>query len=137
SDGLVVDQPNVDGVYDGDTSVTGDGDPNSTIHVRDSDGNVLGTTQVDDNGNYKVNLSDPVWEGMELEVIQSQKDENGDTIESHPVYVKVKSDDDSDSVVIVGDNDSHDGGDDTSILPSTATNTFNWIMGGFLAMIAG
>src|SRR5699024_10982658 len=115
-------------------------------------------------------LDDPLQEGQELEVVQSQEDEDGETVERDPTKVTVKkatgaggSGSDNDGATTAVNNSSSDGNatatinnshssedyttsdskttsDDNGkggILPSTATNAFNWIVGGFLAMFAG
>src|SRR5699024_665300 len=49
-------------------------------------------------------------------------------------------DDEEPTIVVEGDDDKLDNDeeeDDDNILPSTATSTFNWLLGGFMAVVAG
>ncbi|MCM3111907.1 Ig-like domain-containing protein [Lederbergia lenta] len=99
NDGITLEAPSVNDVFDGDAEVTGTGESGSTIQVEDGAGNELGSGVVAEDGNFTVELETPLVEGMELEVTQSQEDENGETVESDPVYVTVQPSDN------IGDND--------------------------------
>src|SRR5699024_9716225 len=132
-DDLTLNEPIVDDAYDGDTTVTGKGEPGSTVHVKDENGNEIGTGIVDGDGNFKVDLNRPLQEGMKLVVTQSIKDEDGNTVVSDPAYVTV-----------LPGKGGYGGPGDSSIeestgktLPDTATSTFNWMMGGIMALFAG
>src|SRR5699024_8609636 len=52
-------------------------------------------------------------------------------------------DDEDPTIVVEGDDDELDDdtvvveSDDDNTLPSTATSTFNWLLGGFMAVVAG
>ncbi|WP_415783380.1 Ig-like domain-containing protein [Lederbergia lenta] len=93
--GITLEAPSVNDVYDGDTEVTGTGESGATVQVEDEAGNELGTGVVAEDGNFTVELETPLVEGMELEVTQSQEDENGETVESDPAYVTVQPSDDN------------------------------------------
>src|SRR5690554_3334218 len=49
-------------------AVTGEAEPGSTVIVRDADGNELGRTEADEDGNYTVELDEPLTNGEEVEV---------------------------------------------------------------------
>ncbi|OOH87639.1 hypothetical protein BMT54_09675 [Pasteurellaceae bacterium 15-036681] len=50
------------------TQVTGKAEPNSTVEIRDEDGNLIGTTTADDEGNYTADLDKPLTNGEPLKV---------------------------------------------------------------------
>src|SRR5699024_3860635 len=64
------------------------------VTVKDSDGNELGTGDVDEEGNYTVDLDSPAEEGDDLSVTQSQENEDGEKFESDPRNVTVQQDQD-------------------------------------------
>src|SRR5699024_9175757 len=127
-DEIDLDAPTVDDVTEGDQQVTGEGEPGSQVEITDSEGNVIGSGEVDDDGSFAVDLDESVSEGDELSIIQSKENEDGEKIISDEKVIKVLSED-----AQVAEKDSDDG----DVLPSTATDTFNWMLGGFLALIAG
>ncbi|WP_180035499.1 MULTISPECIES: Ig-like domain-containing protein, partial [unclassified Acinetobacter] len=50
------------------TTVTGKGEPGSTVEIKDQDGNVIGTGTVDSNGDFSVELKDPLINGEKVDV---------------------------------------------------------------------
>src|SRR5699024_1676375 len=92
SEEIVLDKPSVNEVTEGDEEVTGEGEPGSQVTVKDSDGNELGTGDVDEEGKYTVDLDSPAEEGDDLSVTQSQDNEDGETFESDPRNVTVQPD---------------------------------------------
>ena len=63
------------------TTVTGEGEPGSSVTITDPDGNVIGEGTVDDDGNFTVELTEPQTDGEELEVTLT----DGAGNESEPV----------------------------------------------------
>ncbi|MCL6231047.1 Ig-like domain-containing protein, partial [Acinetobacter amyesii] len=49
------------------TTVTGKGEPGSTVEIKDQDGNVIGTGTVDSNGDFSVELEEPLTNGETIE----------------------------------------------------------------------
>ncbi|WP_180172177.1 Ig-like domain-containing protein, partial [Acinetobacter sp. YH12023] len=49
------------------TTVTGKGEPGSTVEIKDQDGNVIGTGSVDSNGDFSVELEEPLTNGETIE----------------------------------------------------------------------
>ncbi|MGP9572821.1 Ig-like domain-containing protein, partial [Halomonas sp. AOP5-CZ2-32] len=41
------------------TTVSGMAEPGSTVEIRDADGNVVGTGEADENGNYEITTDEP------------------------------------------------------------------------------
>src|SRR5699024_6485974 len=153
ADGIQLDEPHVDGITSGDTTITGTGNPGASVSITSDDG-VIGIGTVDASGKFKIQLDRAAKAGEELVFAQYEVDEDGATIDatvSDPVTITV-SEAANDGIVVevgnngsdgsngstVGSNSGHvDGSTSGDELPNTATSTFNWIMGGFLAMIAG
>lgn len=52
---------------DGD-QVTGKGEPGAEVIIKDPDGDIIGTGEVDDNGDFEVDIDPPQTNGEELEV---------------------------------------------------------------------
>ncbi|WP_411688444.1 Ig-like domain-containing protein, partial [Acinetobacter indicus] len=50
------------------SEVSGTAEPGSTVTVKDKDGNVLGTAVTDEDGNYTVELEDPLNDGEVVDV---------------------------------------------------------------------
>ncbi|WP_180090438.1 Ig-like domain-containing protein, partial [Acinetobacter sp. YH12110] len=50
------------------SEVSGTAEPGSTVQVKDKDGNVLGTAEADEDGNYTVELEDPLNDGEVVDV---------------------------------------------------------------------
>ncbi|WP_228274350.1 Ig-like domain-containing protein, partial [Acinetobacter ursingii] len=55
------------------SQITGTGEPGSTIEVKDQDGNVIGTAEVGEDGNYVVELSPAQNSGEDLTVNATDK----------------------------------------------------------------
>src|SRR5690554_1728582 len=62
--------------------ITGEAESGSTVIVRDADGNELGRTVADEDGNYTVELDDPLTNGEEVEVTATDEADN----ETDPTY---------------------------------------------------
>ncbi|MFG6179175.1 Ig-like domain-containing protein, partial [Halomonas sp. THAF12] len=57
------------GVPDG-TTVSGTAEPNSVVEIRDPDtGDVVGTGEADDNGNYEITTDEPLEDGKDYDVV--------------------------------------------------------------------
>src|SRR5699024_1401787 len=91
-DEIDLEAPTVDDVTEKDQQVTGEGDPGSQVEITDSDGNVIGSGEVADDGNFEIDLEESVSEGDELSITQSQENEDGETFESDPAKVTVQPD---------------------------------------------
>src|SRR5699024_1879776 len=132
----------VDDVVEGDTTVTGSGAlPGSTIVVKDADGNELVRGTVKPDGSFEVELNRAAKAGEELTVQQWKGNESGD-----PVTIEVQSasnDGSGEEVEIISNgNNGGSGSSGTTdgngqILPNTASDTFNWLLGGLVALFAG
>src|SRR5699024_2705045 len=92
-DEIDLDAPTVDDVTEGDQQVTGEGEPGSQVEITDSEGNVIGSGEVDDDGSFAVDLDESVSEGDELSIIQSKENEDGEKIISDEKVIKVLSED--------------------------------------------
>ena len=85
-----LDAPIVDSVADGDTTVTGIGEPGATVVVRDATGAEVGTAEVAVDGTYEVTLTRPAVGDKVLSVTQSKgEDANGDPLVSDATDVTV------------------------------------------------
>ncbi|MBE0401122.1 BapA prefix-like domain-containing protein, partial [Halomonas sp. FME1] len=49
------------------TTVSGMAEPGSTVEIRDADGNVVGTGEADENGNYEITTDEPLADGEEYD----------------------------------------------------------------------
>jgi hypothetical protein len=82
-----IDPPTVNDVTEGDSKITGKGEPGDTITIKDGDGNVIGTGVVDGDGNYSIDVDgSKITAGEDLTVIQTDADGN----ESDPATATVK-----------------------------------------------
>ncbi|SMB92681.1 S-layer homology domain-containing protein [Peptoniphilus asaccharolyticus DSM 20463] len=83
--------PTINQPYEGDDKITGKGEPGSDIVVKDKDGNEIGKTKVDDNGNWTVDVpaDKPLKQGDTIKVTQT--DGNGKTKDAETT-VKGKED---------------------------------------------
>ncbi|MEY1662935.1 BapA/Bap/LapF family large adhesin [Isoalcanivorax beigongshangi] len=70
---------NVD-ISDDGSSVTGDGEPGTTVVITDGDGNVVGEGTVDDDGHFDVTLDPPLTDGETVDVVL--KDDAGNSSDS-------------------------------------------------------
>src|SRR5699024_11977636 len=102
-----LDAQTVEDVTEGDQQVTGEGEPGSQVEITDSEGNVIGSGEVDDDGRFAVDLDESVSEGDELSIIQSKENEDGEKIISDEKVIKVLSED-----AQVAEKDSDDSGED-------------------------
>src|SRR5699024_2192260 len=147
---LTLDAPIVNDAFENDTEITGTGETGSTVQVTDNEGNEIGTAVIDGDGNFNVILDRPLVEGDLLEVIQFIEGENGELIKSDPTIVTVLPVDGEEEETDDGSNGNDSGGTvdddangsgtndgDGKELPKTATSTFNWILGGFMTLLAG
>ncbi|WP_189445499.1 Ig-like domain-containing protein, partial [Salinicola rhizosphaerae] len=66
-DAVAPDTPTID-PSNGET-LTGDAEPGSTIIITDGDGNSIGETTTDDDGNWSFTPDDPLPDGTEIEVV--------------------------------------------------------------------
>ncbi|MFO7581395.1 BapA/Bap/LapF family large adhesin [Guyparkeria sp.] len=57
-------------------AVSGEAEPGSTVTVYDEDGSELGSTTADEDGNYTVELDEPLTNGEEVEVTATDEDGN-------------------------------------------------------------
>ncbi|MEG0391824.1 MAG: Ig-like domain-containing protein, partial [Anaerovoracaceae bacterium] len=74
-DGVAPAAPIVNPVKDGDTTVTGKAEPDSTVTVTDKDGNVVGEGKTDKDGNFTVTIP-PAKGGDKLFVTATDKNGN-------------------------------------------------------------
>ncbi|WP_104510389.1 BapA/Bap/LapF family large adhesin [Acinetobacter indicus] len=81
-DALAPDAPMAHFSEAGDT-VSGTAEPGSTVQVKDKDGNVLGTAEADEDGNYTVELEDPLNDGEVVDVTATDAANN----ESDPTEI--------------------------------------------------
>ncbi|WP_171456345.1 BapA/Bap/LapF family large adhesin, partial [Acinetobacter haemolyticus] len=65
------------------SEVSGTAEPGSTVTVKDKDGNVLGTAVTDEDGNYNVELEDPLNDGEVVDVTATDASGN----ESDPIEI--------------------------------------------------
>ena len=70
--------PTIDQPYEGDDKITGKGEPGSDIVVTDEDGNPIGKTTVDEDGNWTVDVpaDKPLKPGDVIKATQTDKDGN-------------------------------------------------------------
>ncbi|MBF4583284.1 hypothetical protein ITJ54_11450, partial [Curtobacterium sp. VKM Ac-2865] len=79
---------------DGKGPITGTAEPGATVIIRDEDGNVIGQDEADENGNWTVELDEPLKDGSHhLEVVASDKAGNSSTPTDTTVDVDTKAPD--------------------------------------------
>ncbi len=73
--------PTIDQPYEGDDKIRGKGEPGSDIVVTDEDGNPIGNTTVDENGNWTVDVpaDKPLIPGDVIKATQTKDGESKDT----------------------------------------------------------
>ncbi|MCY1696367.1 Ig-like domain-containing protein [Curtobacterium sp. SL109] len=79
---------------DGTGPITGTAEPGATIVIRDENGNVIGQDEADEDGNWSIELDEPLGEGRhDLEVVASDKAGNTSTPTDTTVDVDTKAPD--------------------------------------------
>ncbi|WP_158651661.1 Ig-like domain-containing protein, partial [Acinetobacter indicus] len=53
---------------DDGSTITGKGEPGANVVVKDEDGNIIGEGTVDEDGNFEVELDEPLTNGEEVTV---------------------------------------------------------------------
>ncbi|WP_445004089.1 BapA/Bap/LapF family large adhesin [Halomonas mongoliensis] len=58
------------------TTVSGETDPGNSVEIRDGDGNVVGSGEADDDGNFEIITDEPLADGEEYDVVAIDEDGN-------------------------------------------------------------
>ena len=58
------------------TTVSGEADPGNSVEIRDGDGNVVGSGEADDDGNFEIITDEPLADGEEYDVVAIDEDGN-------------------------------------------------------------
>ncbi|OTG79942.1 hypothetical protein B9T33_10510 [Acinetobacter sp. ANC 5054] len=92
-------------ITDDGSHVTGKGEADTTVEVKDKDGEVIGTGTVDSSGNFDVELKEPLTNGETVEVTLTDKE--GNKSEPTEVTAKDTTKPDAPTDVAITDDGSH------------------------------